>query len=303
MFPKMHKKIFLILFLIAQTVFAGEVALTIDDAPVGDQALYTGLQRTERFISILKKYNIQTVFFSNSRQLPFDHGLERMNSYAKAGFFIGNHTHSHFGLDKTEDVQEYLKDIDKADELLKGFPTFKKWFRYPFMQEGNTYRKRNTVRRHLRKLNYKNAYVTVDLFDYFVNEKIQPVLKAKKKVDLDKACLMISDLALDGLKHYDDLAKKHLGGSVKQVLLLHENDIEAYCLEKLILRLKENNWAIISPEIAYTEPALVDEPDTLYLGGGRVAAQLQVKTKKMFSNPWESLKALDKEFKKRKIIE
>ena len=298
----MKTKFFSILILLSQMAWAGEVALTIDDAPVGNQAIYSGLKRTERIISVLKKYNIQTVLFSNSRQLPFDNGLERMNSYSKAGFLIGNHTHSHFGLDKTTDVKTYLQDIDKADELLKGFPTFKKWFRYPFMQEGTTYRKRNSVREHLRKSGYKNAYVTVDLFDYFVNDLIQPALIKKQKVDLDKACVMISDLALDGLKYYDDLARQHLGGSVKQVLLLHENDIEAYCLEKLILRLKESKWAIISPEQAYSETILQDEPDTLYLGGGRIAAYLHVKTKKMFSNPWENIQILDKEFKRRKII-
>jgi len=48
---------------------ANEIAFTIDDAPRGDELIYTGLERTSRIIDILKRHNIQAVFFANSERM------------------------------------------------------------------------------------------------------------------------------------------------------------------------------------------------------------------------------------------
>lgn len=281
--------------------FAKEVALTIDDAPRGDEHIYTGIERTKRIINVLKKENIQAAFFCNSIRLSQDAGNARIQSYAEAGHIIANHTHSHPNINKVS-VESYMSEIDEADKALNHFPNFKKWFRFPFLKEGSTIETRDRIRSHLKKRGYTNGYVTVDNYDYMINDFVQKALSKTVKPDLKRACEMLSDLNLYGLEEQEKLAKKHLGKSVRQVLLMHETDIEAYCLDQSIQKLRENNWKIISPTEAYEDTILRKEPNTLWLDQGRIAAFIAAKDGLKYKSKWENGREFSAELNRRGIV-
>lgn len=278
---------------------AKEIALSFDDAPKADGHLYTGAERTRRVIEILKKHGIQTVFFSNSSKLGQSDGHERMRAYAEGGHIVANHTHSHPNLDKVS-VERFLEDFDEADRRLRAFPTFMPWFRFPYLHEGPTRKVRDQVRGHLRTRGYRNGYVTVDNYDYFIDDLVAQARREGRKVDMEKACRMLVDLMLDGVRFYDEVALRHIG-PVRHVLLMHENDLEAYCLDWLIAGLRDAGWTIVAPARAFQQSALAEEPDTLYLGQGRVAALAHVKSGIEYVSKWESGNALRAEFQKRRI--
>ncbi|MCB9025218.1 MAG: polysaccharide deacetylase family protein [Bdellovibrionaceae bacterium] len=225
---------------------------------------------------------------------------ERVMGYSKAGHLIANHTFSHPRLSDTV-TDEYIKEIDNADKLIRQFPTYTKWFRFPFLNEGDTLKKRDAIRNHLKKMGYINGYVTIDNYDYFIDMMVQKAIAKGQKVNLDRACTMLVELMWDGIQYYDAAAQKHIG-KVRHVLLMHENDIEAQCLEKLITHLNTNDWKIVSPQYAFADPLLQVEPDTMYLGQGRVAAIAHEKFRVKFRSKWEDTNTLKREFKRRKII-
>ena len=288
------------LFLVWQSSFAKEVALTFDDAPLGDGVLFTGEKRTQRIIQLLKREKIQTVFFVNPVRFGSAADLSRIFSYANAGHLIANHTNSHPSLKRTS-LQDYLKEIESADKLLSQFSTYTKWFRYPYLHEGDTVQVRDGVREFLSKIGYKNGYVTVDNYDYFIDDLVQKALAEKKKVNLSRACRMLSDLTLEGLEFNDSLAQKYIG-QVRHVLLMHENDVEATCLGHLVRRLKSHGWKIVSPSYAFSDPLMQYEPNTLHLSQGRVAALAHVKSGVKYVSKWESTLALAAEFSRRRIV-
>jgi peptidoglycan/xylan/chitin deacetylase (PgdA/CDA1 family) len=290
-----------LLMVVARPALSNEIALSFDDAPRGDERLFSGRARTQRIISVLDEFSIQTVFFANSKGLNQDGGRERLASYAKAGHLIANHTHSHPDLRQTP-VRAYLRDIDEADRVLASFATFTKWFRYPFLREGDTVEIRDQVRGHLRTQGYRNGYVTVDNYDFFLNGLVQDSLRLGKRVDLKKACKMLVDLMWNGIQFYDSVAKKHIG-SVRHVLLMHENDLQAQCLPDLITHLKRKQWRVIDPSRAFDEPLLAEEPSTLYLGQGRVAAIAHARTGIGYISDWENESVLRDEFKRRQIAQ
>jgi peptidoglycan-N-acetylglucosamine deacetylase len=293
------KIVFLTSLLFCVSAYSNEISLSFDDAPVGDEYIYSGPERTQKIIEVLKKHQLQTIFYVNTNKLPKSQGAERILAYSKAGHLIGNHTHSHPKLKETPTII-FLKDFDQADEILKTFPTCTKLFRFPFLNEGATIEARDQVRNHLKLKGYQNGYVTVDNYDFYMNDLIQTALEKKQKVNLDKACEMLVDLIWKGIQFYDGVAQKHVG-SVRHVLLMHENDLQAHCLDKLITHIKNKKWKIISPEEAYKNP--LKEPSTLYLGRGRVAALAHEKSGIEYVSSWENEKSLNAEFNKRKIVE
>ena len=93
----------------------------------------------------------------------------------------------------------------------------------------------------------------------------------------------------------EDIAQKTLGRSPKHILVVHENDLTAIMLDKLVAKIKSNGWKIITVEDAYTDPIAKVEPDTMQLGQGRVAAiAVADGYKGPIVNRWEDEKEIDK---------
>ncbi len=72
---------------------------------------------------------------------------------------------------------------------------------------------------------------------------------------------------------FDNMSVKALGRSVKHVMLLHETDLNAICLNALILELRNQKWTFISPDEAYRDSIATQEPlSSTKLNNGRVFA-------------------------------
>ena len=263
--------IYILMVLLPGFVFSQQIALTFDDAPRKDGAHYTGKQRTEILIQKLRDKNVPAVaFFCIGRDLDAVE-RERLMMYANAGHFIANHTYSHRSI-KTLGVDGYIDDIRKADVILKEFPNYKYWFRYPFLDEGKDVDSRDRIRTALTDMGYVNGYVTVDNYDWYLEKLFQDALIAGKPVDYYKLKNIYIQHLWNSINFYDDMAKEVIGRSPKHVLLLHENDLAAMYIDELIDFLREKGWEIISPEEAYTDPISQIVPDVLLNGQGRIGA-------------------------------
>lgn len=279
--------------------FARQIALTFDDAPRGDGAYFTGVQRTQALISRLSQLGVKEVaFFCNTNRI----GLSRIEQYAKAGHWIANHTHTHPSL---HDVgpEAFTRDMEEAEKKLISNTRFIKWFRFPFLHEGKTVEDRDYVRRYLQARGYRNGYVTVDTYDWYMSRLFEEAIKNKKKVHFDRLKELFARVIVEGVEYYDGIAQATLGRSPKHVLLLHENDLTVVSLDKLVGKLREKGWEIISPVEAYTDPIASEEPETLFLGQGRVAALARLKGYSAPILKWEDEELLDKLFEKEKVFE
>jgi peptidoglycan/xylan/chitin deacetylase (PgdA/CDA1 family) len=116
--------------IISFSIHAKEVALTFDDAPMGDMSVYSGNERTKVLIEVLERYKIKTVFFSISSNLKKSNGLDK---YQAAGHLIANHTNTHPNFDETS-IEKYIEDFNTADEILRQFKNFRPWFRFPILK-------------------------------------------------------------------------------------------------------------------------------------------------------------------------
>jgi peptidoglycan-N-acetylglucosamine deacetylase len=265
-------KIVLLLTLISyQSLFSQEIAITFDDAPMGDSPAMTGSVRTHKLLAELKSNDVpQVAFFVITRNID-SIGDIRLSAYVQAGHLLANHTHSHRPI-RQIGLAEYLRDIKQANNILRAKPGFVPLFRYPFLDEGRTIPHRDSIRSTLSELALTNGYVTIDNYDWYLNRLYNESVRAGKKTDVEKLKSLYIEHIWNSILYYDDIAKKTLNRSPKHVLLLHENDLSAMFIGDLIKHLRANNWKIISPLEAYTDPIATQIPNVLFNNQGRIGA-------------------------------
>jgi peptidoglycan/xylan/chitin deacetylase (PgdA/CDA1 family) len=264
--------IFLLFFKLLDYSHGKEIALSFDDNPRPNSYIYSGIQRTKYLINNLELSRVpQVVFFSKAGYINNNTRRKRMSMYANAGHLIANHTYSHWDLNKV-DARKYVADIDKAEKVLLEYKTFIKWFRFPFLHEGNTREKRDFVRAHLKNSGYINGYVTVDNYDWSIDKILNDGIHDGKKFKKENLKKLYIELLFKCITFYDNLAIKYLKRSPKHVLLLHENDIAALFIIDLVDYLRQMKWDIISPQKAYTDPIATHIPDVLLNNQGRIMA-------------------------------
>lgn len=254
------------------TTAAKRIALTFDDAPRGRGPMFTGDERAQVLLEALNASDAgPAAFFITTQYINRGGNRTRIQAYADAGHVIANHSHTHQWLNRT-DLDSYLADIDLGETLLEGLSNRRAWFRFPYLDEGRTLEKRDAMRTGLAERSLMNAYVTVDNYDWYLEQKWREALRAGQTVDLDALEQAYVDLLIGAVEHYDAMAIKVLGRSPAHVLLLHENDVSALFIDDLINALRARGWEIINPDEAYEDPIAAMTPSTLLTGQGRVAA-------------------------------
>lgn len=246
-----------------------QIAFTFDDAPRRDSDL-SGAERARLLLAGLREAGVsQAAFFVNTAGMQGE-GRLRVESYAKAGHLLGNHTHAHPNFNETS-LDEYVKGVRRAHDVLSKMPGFFPFFRFPFLREGNTLEKRDGLRAELARLGLKNAYVTVNTYDWHMDTLYQQARRANKVVDLERLKRTYVDVLMSGVSDFDQMAGKVLGRSPKHVLLLHENDLAALYIKDLAAALKKAGWSFISPSEAFTdEIAAYAAKEPLKFNPGRI---------------------------------
>ncbi|QFT53249.1 polysaccharide deacetylase family protein [Microbulbifer sp. THAF38] len=260
----------IICLIISPALNAKQLAITFDDALHEAAGYFDGPTRAKTLIENLEKHQIGQVAFFSTTQFLDQEGLERMRLYDEAGHIIGNHTHSHPNFLETE-LSTYQQEFLQAHQLLQQFDNFKPYFRFPYLREGETVEKRDGLRNLLKENKYQNAYITLNNYDWYIEELFQKALKEDKPVNLQKLAEMYVDVLMQSINYYDELAIKHLDRSPKHILLLHEMDISALFIGDLVQRLRQGGWEIISLEEAYQDPiAQYQLPQPLKYNPGRI---------------------------------
>ena len=255
---------------------AKRIAFTFDDVPRAPGPFLTPDARTAKLIESLAEGGVeQAAFFVTTGQLDLPYGAggeARIAAYVEAGHVIANHSHSHRPLSLT-DPAAYLADIDRAESWLSGRPGHRPWYRFAFLDEGAGDRaRRDAVRAGLAKRGLANAYITVDSYDWFLEDLAGRALRAGRKLDQGALSGLYAELILRAAEFAERLARDTLGRSPAHVMLLHETDIAALFIADACAALRAAGWQIVPIDEAYRDPLVDEEPDASYLAGGRVAA-------------------------------
>ena len=250
----------------------GEIALSFDDAPRGNGAFFSGSERTDLLIKALRSVDAPpAVFFVTTKGLNQSKGQDRILKYAEAGHLIANHSDTHPFASRVG-LEAMISEIDAAEEKLAGFANRRPWFRFPFLDEGKTQDLRDNIRKALDAREISNGYVTVDNFDWYLASQTKKAVREGRSVDMKALREAYVEMLVQAVRIYDQLTQDGLDQKLPHVLLLHENDLAALFVDDLIVALRQDGWAIISPDEAYSHPVAKKIPSTLNTGSGHFAA-------------------------------
>jgi peptidoglycan/xylan/chitin deacetylase (PgdA/CDA1 family) len=252
------------------------IALTFDDVPRMPGAFFTPDERTRRLIADLRRGGVrQAAFFINPGNLEQPSGKggeQRIAAYVRAGHVIANHSYSHRHLSELS-VEAYIGDLDRAATWLKGRQGFRPWYRYPFLDEGfSDLAKRDALRAALRARGLHNGYVTSDSNDWLMEALAIDATRAGATIDMSALRDLYVRTVVGSADFSDALARKALGRSPIQVILMHETDIEAMFLPDAIRALKADGWEIVSADAAFADPIAREEPNSVRTSQGQIAA-------------------------------
>lgn len=256
------------------------IAFSFDDVPRQAGGFMTPEQRARRLTAGLRRGGIrQAGFFvttGNLNKPAGANGAAHVRAYARAGHVIANHSHGHLWLRRT-DAPAYLADLDRAEAWLRAMPGKRPWFRFPYLDEGGRETaKRDAIRAGLRERGLMSAYVTVDNYDWHLDLIAGRAHLEGKRLDMAALRDLYTETMVGTANFYDRIARETLGRSPAHVILLHETDLAALFIADLARAFRADGWHIIGIDEAYRDPIARIDPDTWFLGSGRVAALAHV---------------------------
>ena len=246
---------------------ATQFSITMDDFYWQGAIKQTAQERNQSILDTFNKHSIKAAGFVVGRNIEAQEGKDVIAAWDKAGHLIGNHTYSHrdFNAPKAE-VKAYSEDILRAEALLKDFPRFRKYLRFPMLKEGDTAAKRDGMRAFMMQNGYRNGHVTIDNSDWAIDQRLVARLKKDPNADLKPYRDFYLEHMWARAEYYDSLAHRVAGRAVKHTILVHFNLLNGLFLNDMIEMLKGKGWEPIDAEQAFTDSVFLAQPKVVPAG-------------------------------------
>ena len=244
-----------------------QISLTMDDFGWDNSVRLTGAQRNAAILSTLEAHKIKAALFVVGRNLEKEEGKQLLSAWDTAGHLIGNHTYSHRSFASPEiTLDSFASDILRAQSVLKSFPRFQKYFRFPMLKEGDTVEKRDGLRSFLEREGYRMGYVTIDNSDWIIETRLVQRLQSNPKADVKRYRDYYLEHMWDRAQYYDALAQRVAGRAVPHTILTHFNLLNALFLNDLIEMFKSKGWEWVDAEKAFADPIFLRLPKIIPAG-------------------------------------
>ena len=234
------------------------LAITVDDLPVHGE-LPTGetpLGIAQRVIAAFKAAKVPAVhgFVNGGWTERQPESEEVLRAWAKAGFPLANHTWTHRNADAAT-LPEFEEEIARNEPLLKRLsPGGWRWFRYPFLAEGEAPAKRAAIRALLARRGYRVADVTMDFSDW---QWAAPYARCRTAGDeaaiaaMERAYLQS---ARENIGFYRTLSQSLHGRDIPYVLLMHVGAFDARMLPRLLDLYRREGFRFVTLAEAQRDP-------------------------------------------------
>ena len=244
-----------------------QIVFTFNDLPVvGPLGFWRPREISNLILRTFEKHGIKAAGFIVEEKIddnPTTYVV--LQDWAERGHVLGNQTYSDVNLNelKAEDFlhhvtdgQTYLRRITRSHALKY------RYFRYPFLHQGNTKRKKNRVAKALYRIGYDVAHVTVKTSDYRFNPIYIEHEQDREKISQLKSIYL--DHIAQALDYAESQSQKVFKRNIKHILWLHCGVATAHFLTDLIEMLEQRGYKFITLPEALSDEAFQAEEE--YVG-------------------------------------
>ena len=270
--PAMMKTVTLVVCLTLVSVGEGQaqdsstdtrrtVAVTIDDLPAVARGGLPALQRvTDRLLQHIIEHDVPAVGFVNEVKLEVPGEKEArtalLRQWVDAGLELGNHTYGHRSFHTTP-LDTFQADVLRGERvtrrLLGARGQTPRYFRHPYLRTGPDVAAKAAFAQFLDDHGYTIAPVTIDN-----DERIYAAAYRDAAGDstmmrrVGEAYLRYMD---EMFAYFEQLSTDLLGYEIKQVLLIHANELNADYFGELAEMMKRRGYRFITLEEALEDEA------------------------------------------------
>jgi uncharacterized protein (TIGR02246 family) len=256
------------LFLAATPAHAEErrpLLVTVDDLPVvapSEQASAAERERIVRdLLAALRRHRVPAVAFVIWGHVTSAADEALLDLWLKEGHELGSHSFGHVDLTTTA-LDAYTADLEKARSGLSAFLARRqkslRFFRFPYLCEGDTRAKRDGVRRYLAASGQRPVPVTIDDQDWSFDK---PWTRAEGDEARQRVAADYLAMLRLAVRHHEETSDRLLGRTAPQILLLHANSVGAAQWDALFTWLEQTGHRFATADEVLADPALAEPPE------------------------------------------
>ena len=244
------------------------ILVTVDDLPIASGRLHVEPAEREKItrdlLAALDRHHVKTVglvIWGAVGEGKGGPGL--LDLWLKRGHELGNHSLGHLDYSATDEAV-YIADVERGRRGLADFLATRgatpRFFRFPFLDEGETGGKLDAMRRYLRSSGQRNLPVTIDTQDWSFEE---PWVAARRAGDQGARAEVAADylaaLRLE-VRSHERRGDRLTGRLTPQILLLHANEVGAALWDDLFDWLEKTGHRFATADEVLADPAFSEEP-------------------------------------------
>lgn len=256
--------------------------VTVDDLPA--QGVHPEPEARERLnrdlLAVLARHRVPAVGLVvwGRVNAPADERI--LQAWLAAGHELGSHSFGHLDFSRTP-TAEYLADLQRAREGLAGFSKARgvarplRFFRFPFLNEGDTPEKLAAARQALARDGLSNLPVTIDTQDWSFEA---PFLEARKRGDpaaLAEVGARYQRALRVAVEHHERHGDALFGRPTPQILLLHANAVGAAEWDALFTWLEATDHRFAAADEVLADPAFAEAHGFVFRHGTSLWDRLQ----------------------------
>jgi peptidoglycan/xylan/chitin deacetylase (PgdA/CDA1 family) len=245
------------------------VAITVDDLPYADGALtasdLAGANSVAKIVNrrLLAPFTAHHVpvtgFVIQERVESLGLvGTQILREWTRQGFDLGNHTYSH------PDINDLLPE-QIEEEIVRGESGFRplmeaagkkaEFFRFPMNHTGDTKAKHDLIAMFLSQHGYLVATCTIDNSDYAFADAYAQMLAKRDHAAAQKLRREYLAYTSAEIDYYAALNKQVFGYEPPQVMVLHDNRLNADVIEEVLLLFEKKGYKFVSLKAAQSDAA------------------------------------------------
>jgi len=253
--------------LAAQPETRRPILITVDDLPVASGRLHADPAERERItrdlLAALDRHHVKAVGLVIWKNVGEGKaGLDLLDLWLRRGHELGNHSFGHPDYSVTDEAA-YIADVERGRKGLAGFLAARgatpRFFRFPYLDEGETGEKLDAMRRYLGASGQRSLPVTLDTQDWSFEE---PWVAARRAggpgARAEVAADYLAALRLE-VRSQERQGDRLFGRLTPQILLLHANEIGAARWNDLFDWLEKTGHRFATVDEVLADPVFSEE--------------------------------------------